>query len=137
MTSAPGSRRLSLTMLALRERADRFAGAPAGAARPLSLLAAFQEAEPYLGLPPQAFKLVAWLVKMTQPRDWEAGSRPIAWPSAARQQEHLGLTASAAKLIFYSWSGAASRNALASLGWVSEFAYRCSATFSLILLDFC
>jgi replication initiation protein RepC len=86
-------------MLALRERADRFAGTPPGAARPLSLLAAFQEAEPYLGLPPQAFKLVAWLVKMTQARDWEAGSRPIAWPSAARQQEYLGLTASAVKTL--------------------------------------
>lgn len=99
MTSAPGSRRLSPKMLALRARADAFAGAPAGAARPLSLLAAFQEAEPYLGLPPQAFKLIAWLVKMTQGQDWEAGSRPIAWPSAARQQEYLGLTASAVKTL--------------------------------------
>jgi hypothetical protein len=40
-------------------------------------------------------------------------------------------------LIFYSWKGAASRNALASLGWISKFAYRCSATFLLILLDLC
>ena len=99
MISAPGSRRLSLPMLRLRERADGFAGAPTGSARPLSLLAAFQEAEPYLGLPPQAFKLIAWLVKMTKAQDWEAGSRPIAWPSAARQQEFLGLTASAVKTL--------------------------------------
>ena len=99
LISAAGGRRLSLAMLALRERADRFAGAPPGAVRPLSLLAAFQEAEPYLDLPPQAFKLIAWLVKMTQTQDWEAGSRPIAWPSAARQQEYLSLTASAVKTL--------------------------------------
>ena len=98
MLSAHGGRRLSLAMLALRERADRFPGAAPGAT-PLRFLAAFQEAESYLGLPPQTFRLVAWLVKMTRPRDWEAGSRPIAWPSAARQQEFLGLTASAVKTL--------------------------------------
>lgn len=52
--AATGSRRLTLTMLAARERADEFKGAAAGSARPLSYLAAFQEAEPYLGLPPHA-----------------------------------------------------------------------------------
>jgi replication initiation protein RepC len=37
-------------------------------------------------------KLVAWLVKQTQPQDWEEGSRPIVWPSARRQAEFLGLS---------------------------------------------
>jgi replication initiation protein RepC len=87
-----GSRRLTLTMLTARDRADSFAGLPAGSAKPLRLLAAFQEAEPYLGLPAHAFKLVSWLVKQTMPCDWEQGSRPIAWPSARRQQEFLGLS---------------------------------------------
>src|SRR5580698_3347561 len=87
-----GARRITLTMLTARDRADSFAGLPAGSAKPLSLLAAFQEAEPYLGLPAHAFKLVSWLVKQTMPCDWEAGSRPIAWPSAQRQQEFLGLS---------------------------------------------
>jgi replication initiation protein RepC len=95
--SAQGSRRLNLTMLSIRDQADQFEGVARGSAKPLRFLAAFQEAEPYLGLPPQAFKLVAWLVKMTQPQDWESGSRPIAWPSALRQQEFLGLTPSAVK----------------------------------------
>jgi replication initiation protein RepC len=97
--SAQGSRRLTLTMMAVREQADRFEGLPRGMAKPLRFLAAFQEAEPYLGLPPHAYKLVAWLVKMTQAQDWEAGSRPIAWPSAARQAEFLGLTRNAVKTL--------------------------------------
>ncbi|MBG0807869.1 hypothetical protein IY145_00200 [Methylosinus sp. H3A] len=94
-----GSRRLTLTMLAARERADEFVGAAAGSARPFSYLAAFQEAEPYLGLPPQAYKLIAWLVKQTMPHDWEEGSRPICWPSAARQAEFLGLSPARVKVL--------------------------------------
>lgn len=94
-----GSRRLTLTMLAARERADEFVGAVAGSARPLSYLAAFQEAEPYLGLPPHAYKLIAWLVKQTMPHDWEVGSRPICWPSAARQAEFLGLSPARVKVL--------------------------------------
>ena len=50
-------------MLTMRDRADRFTGLPHGTAKPLRMLAAFQEAEPYLGLPAHAFKLVSWLVK--------------------------------------------------------------------------
>ena len=97
--SAQGSRRLNLTMLSIRDQADQFEGVALGSAKPLRFLAAFQEAEPYLGLPPHAFKLISWLVKMTQAQDWEAGSRPIVWPSALRQQEFLGLTPSAVKTL--------------------------------------
>ena len=94
-----GSRRLTLTMLTVRDRADGFAGLPADAAKPARLLAAFQEAEPYLGLPAHAFKLVSWLVKMTMPCDWQEGSRPIVWPSARLQQEFLGLSATRVKAL--------------------------------------
>jgi replication initiation protein RepC len=87
-----GARRMSLTMLVARDQADGFRGLPRGTAKPLRFLAAFQEAEPYLGLPIHAFKLVSWLVKQTQGQDWEEGSRPIAWPSARRQAEFLGLS---------------------------------------------
>ena len=96
---ATGSRRLTLTMLTARDRADGFPGLPAGSAKPYRLLAAFQEAEPYLGLPAHAFKLVSWLVKQTMPCDWEEGARPIAWPSARRQQEFLGLSATRVKAL--------------------------------------
>jgi replication initiation protein RepC len=94
-----GARRLSITMLTARDRADGFIGLPPGTAKPLRFLAAFQEAEPYLGLPAHAFKLVSWLVKQTMPCDWERGSRPIAWPSARRQQEFLGLSAARVKML--------------------------------------
>lgn len=97
--SAKGSRRLTLSMTAVRAQADRFEGLPRGMGKPLRFLAAFQEAEPYLGLPPQAYKLIAWLVKMTQAQDWEAGSRPLVWPSAARQADFLGLSRNAVKTL--------------------------------------
>jgi replication initiation protein RepC len=94
-----GARRINLTMLTMLDRADRFAGVPRGTAKPLRFLAGFQEAEPYLGLPTHAFKLVSWLVKQTQGQDWEEGSRPIAWPSARRQAEFLGLSPSRVKTL--------------------------------------
>src|SRR6516225_4202840 len=77
-----GARRLTLTMLTARDRADGFKGLPAGSAKPLRLLAAFQEAEPYLGLPAHAFKLVSWLVKQTMSCDWEEKARG---PSCGRR----------------------------------------------------
>ena len=86
-------------MLEARDRADGFTGLPRGSAKPLRILAAFQEAEPYLGLPGHAFKLVSWLVKQTQAQDWEEGSRPIAWPSARRQAEFLGVSSTQVKAI--------------------------------------
>jgi replication initiation protein RepC len=89
---ASGARRINLDMRVRLDQADRFAGLPRGTAKPLTFLGAFQEAEPYLGLPVHAYKLVAFLVKWTRPCDWEEGSRPIAWPSARRQQEFLGLS---------------------------------------------
>jgi len=100
-TSAPptGARRMSLVMLAVRDQADQFDGMAPGTAKPLTYLAAFQEAEPYLGLPAHAFKLVSWLVRQTMAHDWEKGSRPIAWPSARLQQEFLGLSAARVKAL--------------------------------------
>jgi replication initiation protein RepC len=97
--SARGSRRLSLTMLSIRNQADRFEGVARGTARTFGFLAAFQEAAPYLGLPPQAFMLIEWLVKMTRPQDWETESRPIVWPSAARVAEWLGLSPARVKTL--------------------------------------
>jgi replication initiation protein RepC len=94
-----GARRLNLPMLEMLDRSDQFAGLPRGTAKPLRFLAGFQEAEPYLGLPAHAFKLVSWLVKQTQAQDWEEGSRPIAWPSARRQAEFLGLSPARVKTL--------------------------------------
>jgi replication initiation protein RepC len=85
-----GCRRINLDMRARLDEADRFTGLPRGTAKPFTFLAAFEQAEPYLGLPAQASKLVAWLVRQTEPQDWEEGSRPIAAPTAERQAEFLG-----------------------------------------------
>jgi replication initiation protein RepC len=94
-----GARRMTLHMLTLIDEADQFEGLPRGTAKPLRFLHGFQEAEPYLGLPAHAFKLVSWLVKQTQPQDWEEGSRPIAWPSARLQAEFLGLSTTQVKAL--------------------------------------
>jgi replication initiation protein RepC len=94
---AAGARRMNLSMLVARDRADSFQGLPPGTAKPFRILAAFQEAEPYLGLPRHAFKLISWLIGKTQAKDWESGSRPIAWPSAREQEEFLALGPSQVK----------------------------------------
>ena len=72
-------------MRAWLDRGRPFQGLPRGTAKPLTFLDAFKQAEPYLGLPAHAYKLIDWLVRQTKPQDWEEGSRPIAWPSARRQ----------------------------------------------------
>ena len=84
-----GYRKITAEMLIIRDNADRFKGLPEGSAKPFKYLAAFQEAEPYLGLPKDSCKLITWLVKQTRAQDWEEGSRPICWPSATSQAEHL------------------------------------------------
>jgi replication initiation protein RepC len=89
---AYGCRRVTLDMRARLDEADRFTGLPRGTAKPFEFLAAFEQAEPYLGLPALAYKLICWLVRWTKPQDWEEGSRPIAWPSARRQAEFLGIS---------------------------------------------
>src|SRR3984885_11652257 len=99
ITIPSGLRRFTLTMLSVRDQADQFKGVPRGTGKPFRYLAAFQEAEPYLGLPPQAYKLLAWLVKQTMAHDWEEGSRPICWPSAARQEEFLALSPARVKVL--------------------------------------
>src|SRR5271156_798637 len=99
ITIPSGLRRFTLTMLSVRAQADQFEGVPRGSGKPFRYLAAFQEAEPYLGLPPQAYKLLAWLVKQTMAHDWEEGSRPICWPSAARQAEFLALSPARVKVL--------------------------------------
>jgi replication initiation protein RepC len=94
-----GTRRINLNMRARLDEAERFAGLPRGTAKPFELLTAFEQAEPYLGLPPHAYKLIGWLLRQTRPQDWEEGSRPIAWPSARRQQEFLGLSPQRVKML--------------------------------------
>ncbi|HTV87576.1 MAG TPA: plasmid replication protein RepC [Stellaceae bacterium] len=97
--SATGFRRLTPGLLRTDRAAEGFAGLPAGAAMPGQLLAAFKEAAPQLGISPRLVHAVDWLFCFTQPQDWQAGARPIVWPSARMQQEALGLSPTQAKAI--------------------------------------
>jgi len=94
---ATGARRISLQMLTLVEQADQFTGVPRGTAKPMRFLAPSRRPSPISACRGTRFKLVCWLVKQTQAQDWEEGSRPIAWPSARRQQEFLGLSSARVK----------------------------------------
>jgi replication initiation protein RepC len=96
---ATGFRRLTLGLLRVDRTAEGFAGLPAGVTSSGQLLAALKAAAPRLGVGPRLVHAVDWLFRFTQPADWGEGSRPIVWPSAAMQQEALGLSATQAKAI--------------------------------------
>jgi replication initiation protein RepC len=87
-----GFRRLTPELLQADRSAEAFAGLPEGVTSPGQLLAAFKAAAPRLGVSPRLVHAVDWLFRFTQPQDWEQGGRPIVWPSAAMQQEALGLS---------------------------------------------
>jgi replication initiation protein RepC len=96
---AAGTRRITLTMRAEIDKADAFAGFPRGMAKPFEILAAFEQALPYLHLPALTQRLVGFLVRQTKPQDWEEGSRPIAWPSNIRLQELLCVSQRRVKML--------------------------------------
>src|ERR1700760_3369122 len=87
-----GLRRLTPSLLQATRAAEDFTGLPPGISRPGQILAAFKAAAPHLGLPTRLVHAIDWLFRFTQPQDWELGARPIVWPSAATQQEALGLS---------------------------------------------
>jgi replication initiation protein RepC len=72
--------------------AEGFAGLPEGVTSPGQLLAALKAAAPRLCIAPRLVHAIDWLFRFTQPQDWQKGARPVVWPSAAMQQEALGLS---------------------------------------------
>jgi replication initiation protein RepC len=94
-----GFRRLTPELLQADRSAEAFAGLPEGVTSPGQLLAAFKAAAPRLGISPRLVHAVDWLFRFTQPQDWEQGARPVVWPSAALQQETLGLSPTQVKHI--------------------------------------
>ena len=94
-----GFRRLTPSLLRADRAAAGFDGLPEGVSTPGQLLAAFKAAAPRLGLSPRLVHAVDWLFRFTQPQDWGRGGRPIVWPSAATQQEALGLSESRVKAL--------------------------------------
>lgn len=92
---APGLRKLTPQMLGTIAVAEthRFTTDM----QPGQVLAAFKAAAPYLGLRPSVVHAVDWLFRFTDAVDWQPSSRPIVWPSAAMQQQDLGLGPSQVK----------------------------------------
>ena len=100
LAGAPtGLRRLTPRLLAAEREAAGFDGLPAGVTAPGQVLAAFKAAAPCLGLSPRLVHAIDWLFRFTQPQDWGRGGRPIVWPSAAMQQEALGLSETRVKAL--------------------------------------
>src|SRR6202047_5489601 len=95
--SPTGFRRLTPGLLKVDRTAESFAGLPDGVTAHGQLLAGLQAAASRLGLSTRLVHTVGWLVKFTQPQDWERGGRPSVWPSALLQQEALGLSETQAK----------------------------------------
>jgi replication initiation protein RepC len=94
-----GFRRLTPSLLRADRTAEGFSGLPEGVTQPGQLLAALKAAAPRLGVGPRLIHAVDWLFRFTQPQDWGQGARPIVWPSAAMQQEALGLSPTRVKAI--------------------------------------
>src|ERR1700759_4268932 len=94
-----GLRRLTLGLLQATRAAEDFTGLPPGISLPGQVLAAFKAAATRLGLPTRLVHAVDWLFKFPRQQDWDAGARPIVWPSAGLQQEALGLSPSQVKAL--------------------------------------
>jgi replication initiation protein RepC len=92
-----GLRRITPPMLKTMKAADAFDGLPG--LLPGQVLATFKAAAPFLGLRVSVVHAIDWLFKFTLPLDWEPGSRPIVWPSAAEQQAACGLSAAQVKYL--------------------------------------
>ncbi|WP_048857866.1 plasmid replication protein RepC, partial [Acidiphilium multivorum] len=93
-----GLRKLSLAMLNTERVGEAFGGLP-DKALPGRVLAAFKAAAPALGYSGRVVHAVDWLFSFTQAQDWTEGSRPIVWPSAALQQQALGIGSTQAKTL--------------------------------------
>jgi replication initiation protein RepC len=92
---ATGLRKLTAPMLGTIQVAETFRFT--ATMLPGQALAAFKAAAPYLGFRPSVVHAVDWLFRFTDSVDWKPASRPIVWPSAAMQQQEMGLGASQVK----------------------------------------
>jgi replication initiation protein RepC len=93
--SATGLRKLTPPMLGTIKAAEAYTFT--AEMLPGQALAAFKAAAPHLGLRPNVVHAVDWLFRFTDPVDWQPSSRPIVWPSAAMQQQDMGLGVSQVK----------------------------------------
>jgi len=92
---ANGLRKLTPSMLGTIKVAETYTFT--AEMQPGQVLAAFKAAAPHLGFRPSVVHAVDWLFRFTDPVDWQPSSRPIVWPSAAIQQQEMGLGPSQVK----------------------------------------
>jgi replication initiation protein RepC len=90
-----GLRKLTPPMIDTIKSAERFGGIQE--TTPVQVLGAFKAAAPHLGYRPGVVHAVDWLFRFTTALDWQPGSRPVVWPSAAMQQSELCLGESQVK----------------------------------------
>ncbi|MEE3499936.1 plasmid replication protein RepC [Acidiphilium acidophilum] len=93
--SATGLRKITPPMLGTIKVTETYAFETA--MHPGQALAVFKAAASYLGLRPNVVHAVDWLFRFTDAVDWQPSSRPIVWPSAAMQQQEMGLGPSQVK----------------------------------------
>ena len=93
--SASGLRKLTPPMLGTIKVAETYDFETA--MHPGQALAVFKAAASYLGLRPNVVHAIDWLFRFTNAVDWQPSSRPIVWPSAAMQQQEMGLGPSQVK----------------------------------------
>jgi replication initiation protein RepC len=87
---APGCRRLSPVHVQVQAIAECFEGLPEGVSKGQALAALKQAARP-LGLSPRLRETIDVLFAFSAPQDWQAGTRPIVWPSNRKLETTLGL----------------------------------------------
>jgi replication initiation protein RepC len=87
---AEGRRKLNLDAHGWRAATAEFKGLPQGVTSYHALLDAFKAAAPALGVRPEAVALLDKLFGYTGPQDWQAGSRPLVWPSNLTLADDLG-----------------------------------------------
>ncbi len=90
-----GLRKLTPPMIDTIKSAERFGGIQE--TTPTQVLGAFKAAAPHLGYRQGVVHAVDWLFRFTSALDWQPGSRPVVWPSAAMQQSDLCLGESQVK----------------------------------------
>ena len=83
-------RSANLESLGMASRAASFAGLPQGVKHPDQVLDTFKAAAAALDLPKAAVYLIDHLFRRTQSRDWQAGTRPLAWPSNLDLMHSMG-----------------------------------------------
>src|SRR5512132_4070659 len=87
---SPGCRRLTPAHVEVQAIAERFEGLPEGVSKGQAL-AAFKQAARPLGISPRLRDAIDVLFAFSAPQDWQAGARPIVWPSNRKLETTLGL----------------------------------------------